>query len=415
MSLLGSYRALDLTEGGCFLCGQILADLGVDVIKIEKPGGSPTRKIGPFYKDIADPQKSLFWFAYNAGKRSITLDVETADGQDIFKKLIKTADFVIESFSPGYMKRLGLGYESLSKINPRIIMTSITFFGQRGPKAKYQSCDLTAWASGGELYVTGDPDRPPNWLSFPQASLHGGLHAAAQTMVAHWYREGTGEGQYVDVSIQEAVILMVECLTPAWDMAKWTITRAAGAYVTPRGLRLNTGFPCKDGFVSLYILGGDVTMLDSCKTLQAWIIEEGMAPDWFKKFNFETDYDSAKLSQETVDQVEGVVKKFLMTKTKQELFDAAMNKRILTAPASTVKDISEDNHLAARDFWVKVKHPELNDVVTYCGPPITPSEPSAFKVRGHAPVIGEHNQEVYEKELGLSKADLVMLKEAQVI
>lgn len=415
MSLLNGYRALDLTEGGCLICGQFFADLGVDVIKIERPGGSPSRNIGPFYKDTAEPEKSLFWLAYNAGKRSITLNIETADGREIFKKLAKTADFVIESFTPGYMAELGLDYDSLSKVNPRIILTSISWFGQTGPKAKYKGSDLTAWASGGELFMSGDPDRPPNWLSFPQASLHGGTHGAAHTMVANWYREETGEGQHVDVSIQECIPLLVEGMTPAWDIAKVIVGRASGAFTNMRGIRLNTMFPCKDGFVSLYVLGGDVTMIDSCRILQAWIAEEGMAPEWFKEVRWETDYDSSKVTQETVDRVEGVIRGFLMTKTKQELFEAAMSKGILTAPAASIKDICEDPQLAARDFWVKVEHPELDNLVTYCGCPIKPSETSAFVIRRRAPTVGEHNRQIYETELGFSGADLMPLKQAGVI
>jgi crotonobetainyl-CoA:carnitine CoA-transferase CaiB-like acyl-CoA transferase len=130
--LLSPYRALDLTDEKGFFCGRILGDFGVDVIKIEPPGGDPSRRIGPFYHDIPDPEKSLHWFAYNANKRGITLNIETADGRELFRRLVKTADFVIESFPPGYMDKIGLGYASLSQINPGIIMTSITPFGQTG-------------------------------------------------------------------------------------------------------------------------------------------------------------------------------------------------------------------------------------------------------------------------------------------
>jgi len=147
-TLLGGYRALDLTEGGFSVCGKVLGDLGVDVIKIEPPGGSPTRNMGPFYKDIPHPEKSLFWFFLNLNKRSITLDMETADGQDIFKRLVKAADFVLESFEPGYLDKIGLGYPALEQINPRIILASITPFGQTGPYAHYKAPDLIVWALG---------------------------------------------------------------------------------------------------------------------------------------------------------------------------------------------------------------------------------------------------------------------------
>ena len=193
-SALEPYRILDLTEGGCMIGARILGDLGADVIRIETPGGSPSRR-APFYGDTPDAEKSLFWFAYNANKRGVTLDISGTEGQEIFKALTRTADIVIESFEAGYMDGLGLGYADLSKTKPDIIMASVTPFGQSGPKAHYQGCDLTTWASSGFLYICGSPERAPNWISFPQASLYGGVEAAAGVMCALWHRQVTGEGQ----------------------------------------------------------------------------------------------------------------------------------------------------------------------------------------------------------------------------
>ena len=201
---LSGYRALDLAdERGCF-CGKILGDFGVDVIKIERPGGDLARNIGPFYHNIPHPEKSLYWFAFNTSKRGITLDIETSTGGEIFLRLVKGAYFVIESYRPRHMQGLGLGYEVLSQINPRIIMTSITPFGQTGPYRDYQATDLILMALSGLMFTTGDPDRPPLRISVPQAYLHGGVNAAVGTLIAHYYRELTGEGQLVDVSIEQS-------------------------------------------------------------------------------------------------------------------------------------------------------------------------------------------------------------------
>ena len=201
---LEGYCALDLTSDKGFLCGRILGDLGCDVIKVEQPGGDPSRRIGPFYRDIPDPEKSLYWFAYNANKRGITLNIESKDGQEIFKRLVKKAHFVIESFSPGYMDDLCLGYSSLSQINPAIILTSITPFGQNGPYKDYKTSDIVGMAMSGLMYLCGDPDRPPVRISFPQAYLHAAADAVVGTLMAHYYRETSGEGQWVDVSMQQA-------------------------------------------------------------------------------------------------------------------------------------------------------------------------------------------------------------------
>jgi crotonobetainyl-CoA:carnitine CoA-transferase CaiB-like acyl-CoA transferase len=170
-SVLPPIRILDLTEGGCMLGGRLLGDAGADVIKIEPPGGSTpssTSRIWPFYKESTDPEKSLFWFAYNANKRGITLDIQKPEGQEIFKKLVAGSDIVMESFRPGYMSSLNLGYEDLCKVKPDIIYTAITPFGQQGPKAQYAASALTVWASGGYLNACGDPDRAPVWITLPQ-------------------------------------------------------------------------------------------------------------------------------------------------------------------------------------------------------------------------------------------------------
>jgi len=156
--MLSPYRILDLSGEQGLLCGKILGDLGADVIKIERPGGDPARRLGPFYHDDPHPEKSLFWFALNTSKRGITLNIEDVAGRDIFRNLVKTADFVIETFSPGYLDRLGLGYRDLEKINPAVILVSITPFGQAGPYKDYKSSDIVAWAMGGENQEFTDMD-----------------------------------------------------------------------------------------------------------------------------------------------------------------------------------------------------------------------------------------------------------------
>ena len=168
---LSPYRVLDLTDEKGPLCGKILADLGAEVIKIEKPGGDPSRHIGPFCGDIPHPERSLYWMAYNASKKGITLNIESRDGQEIFRELAKVADIIIESYDPGYLDGLRLGYSELSKLNPAVLMTSITPFGQTGPYSHYKASDLVLWSMGGYAYLCGDPDRPPVQISFPQAYI----------------------------------------------------------------------------------------------------------------------------------------------------------------------------------------------------------------------------------------------------
>ena len=225
---------MDLADEKGLLCGKVLGDMGADVIRIEPPGGDPARNIGPFYKDIPHPEKSLFWFFTNLNKRGITLDIGTADGKEIFRRLVKTADFVVESFKPGYMESLGLGYSELEKLNPRIIMTSITPFGQTGPYAYYKATDLVGVSMGGMVRLYGESDRPPNRISAPQFYFLGGLHGAQGSLVAHYHRELTGEGQHVDVSCQQAVVLALMNAAEIWDIYKINYRAAGPKAFSPR-------------------------------------------------------------------------------------------------------------------------------------------------------------------------------------
>ena len=198
--LLSPYRVLDLTDERGLLCGKILADLGADVVQVESPGGSPARNLGPFYQDDVDPEKSLFWWAYAANKRGITLNLDTNNGVTLFRRLVKEAHFVIESFPPGYLAGLGLGYQELEAINPGLVMVSISPFGQDGPYSHYQATDIVGMALGGFMALTGDSDRAPLRVGFPHFYHHGAAAGAAGAMLAHTHRAVTGQGQHVDVS-----------------------------------------------------------------------------------------------------------------------------------------------------------------------------------------------------------------------
>jgi crotonobetainyl-CoA:carnitine CoA-transferase CaiB-like acyl-CoA transferase len=412
--MLSPFRALDLTDEKGFLCGQILGGLGVDVIKIEPPGGDPARNNGPFYHDIPDPEKSLYWFAYNLNKRGITLNIQTADGRELFKRLSQSADFVIESFPPGYMDELGLGYSSLSQINPRIVMTSITPFGQTGPYEDYTASDIVSMAMGGSMYTTGNPDRAPIRISFPQAYLNAGLAAAMATMVAHYHREVTGEGQHVDTSIQASVALLLENAIPMWELNKVNVRRS-GSFLAARaagGANYQMVWPCKDGYVSFHMLGGPVGAKTN-RAITELMNEEGMAPDYMVEMDWEA-FDMAQQTPEFQAHLEAPIAKFFMSHTKAELYERAINRRIMLYPVSTPKDILEDVQLRSREFWVEVEHPELDTTINYPGSPLKASE-TPCQIPRRAPLIGEHNLEIYQGELGLSLEELTSLRQAKVV
>jgi len=406
--MLTPYRVLDVTDEKGLMCGKLMGDMGADVVKIEQPGGDPARNIGPYYHDETEPEKSLFWWGLNTSKRGITLDIEKPEGQEIFRKLVKTADFVLESFPPGYMAKLGLGYPDLEKINPGVIIVSITPFGQRGPYKDFKGPDMVMWAMGSGIYMRtmGDVDRPMFRISHhPQTYYHAGTEAVVGALVALYYRGTTGEGQHVDVSIQDCMNFMPP---GTWDLNKTKGVR--GRALIP--FRVTHIWPCKDGHVMWRYTGGPNAKRHSIPLVN-WMAEEGMADDWLKNFDWDT-FSHYETTQEIIDRMEKQTVDFFMSHTKAELWEGAVRHRIMLYPASSVKDLRESPHLASREFWDTVEHPELGETITYPSKWANASE-TPPRISRRAPLIGEHNEEIYQKELGITRDELEKLKQAQVI
>ena len=227
--LLTECRVLDIAGDIGAYCGKVLGDLSAEVIKIEKPQGDSAHNIPPFYHDIPSSEKSLSWYYSNLHKKGITLDIEKETGKQLFKELIKRSDVLVESFQPGYLDNLGLGYEGLTEVNQGIIVTSITPFGQGGPYTHWEAADIVMMALGGMLRLHTDIGRPPTRFSVPLASFFAGLHGASGTMMALFHREISGEGQQVDVSCQQAIVLSLMEATEFWNLNKINRT-TSGVY-----------------------------------------------------------------------------------------------------------------------------------------------------------------------------------------
>jgi crotonobetainyl-CoA:carnitine CoA-transferase CaiB-like acyl-CoA transferase len=413
MGVLTPYRVLDLAGEEGLFCGKILGDLGADVIKIEPVGGDPARRVGPFFHDELDPEKSLFWFAYNTSKRGITLNIETKDGQEIFKRLVKTSDFVIESFHPGYLDKLGLGYSALEKINPKLILVSITPFGQTGPYKDWKAPDIVAWGIGGNMASFGESDRPPYRIGYhSQSYLCAGADAAIGALMALADRNNTGAGQLVDVSIQEAVVQNTEHITAGWDLRKANRSRS-GADGSALGVaqKMTRLWPCKDGYVSWFFWGGVMSVRTNVPLVK-WMESEGMSDEYLSNYNWENFGNGT--TQDEIDRLEAPVAKFFLAHTKKELFEGALRTNTQVYPVSTAADVMADEQLAARKFWVQVDHPELGTKITYPGP-FAVSNEAPPEVKRRAPLIGEHNLEIYEGELGFSRQEIIAMAEGGVI
>ena len=396
-SPLAPYRILDLTEGGFNWCGKVLADLGADVIKVEPPEGSLTRRRGPFVDGVEDPEGSLFWAAYCLNKRSAVLDIERADGAEALRELARGADVLVESFAPGYLAERGLGFDDLAAANPGLVYTSITPYGQTGPRAHHRAADIAGWAMGGMQYLCGDEDRTPVRVAVPQAELHAGAQAAAGTMIALRARNRSGAGRHVDVNMQASVIWTMHNVAPYPKLAGGSLER--GGAVRRVGKALNrVVFSCKDGFLRPYAYGGWVSG-DSMTKLTRWMDEEGAAPEFMKRTDWPTqDMNRLEGLQEDSAEVQEfyamqeALQRFFAGKTKVEILERAVSEKLLIAPCQTPRDLRENAQLAARGFWVDVPYPN-GRTVTHPGPYIKLSE-TPLSYRRAAPRLGEHTAEL---------------------
>lgn len=412
--LLSPYRVLDLTDELGFLCGKILGDLGADVIKVERPGGDPARSLGPFYGNEADPQKSLYWFGFNNNKRGITLNLATPKGRELFLRLVANIDFVVESFPPGYLADLSLSYAALSRTNPRLVLTSITPFGQSGPYSKFPASDIEIMALSGCMSLTGDPDRPPLRVTFPQSYVWTGSYASMGALMAHYHRELTGLGQQVDVSAQACMLWAFSHAHTFWDLNRH-VEKRAGSFMTGRsitGARMRVFWPCKDGYLNFIIYGGEAGRRTN-QALVEWMDSQGKAPEFLKQKDWK-NFDIAQVTQAEIDGMEEPIGAFFKEVTKAEFFKEVVKRQMLGYPVASVKEIFEDPQHEARGFWQRVEHPELRCSIDYPGAFAKFSE-GTCGIRRRAPLIGEHNEEVYCGELGMTKTELQELQREGIV
>ncbi|MDP6511299.1 MAG: CoA transferase [Dehalococcoidia bacterium] len=401
--MLSSLRVLDLTDHRGWACGRILADMGAEVVKVEPLGGDPSRSLGPFFGDVPHPERSLYWFSYNAGKKGITLNLDSPEGAGLLHELSARADILVESFHPGYMDGLGLGYEALSQDNPGLIYTSITPFGLTGPRRDYKATDLTLQALAGIACSIGEPEREPLKMCLDQSFVLGGSHAVIGSLLALHYRSGSGAGQHVDISIFDCLMRLNYRDPVRWDIDKSYAQRQGNVLV--RG-RVNTRniWRCKDGYVT-WILAGGPTGARENGPLTEWMVSEG-APgaEEMAKVNW-MEMDLAHIPQEQVDHWQGIFASFFASRTKEELWQGGLNRRLTLVPVMDIEEAFHYEQPRARGFWHKVEHPHLNATLEYPGH-LFLSNTARAEVRGPAPLIGEHNNEVYGSWLGLSRQQI---------
>ena len=391
--MLEHYRILDLTSEWGPICGMILADLGADVIAVEPPGGSPVRRQWPLDPAAAEAD-SLTWQAYARGKRSVVLDLASAEGRAQFRALARTADAVLESAPPGAMDALDLGYEALAAENPALVYAAITPFGSAGPKADWAATDLTVAAAAGPMFQNGDADRPPLRMGLPQTGLHAGAEAAVGVLAALHERRRSGLGQFVDVSAQAAYAQATQSgILCAPNRAARFERSGKGARFGP--LEVQLFWPCADGHVAItYLFGAAIGPFTD--RLMQYALEEGFCDEATRNKDW-LNYTNLLLSgQEPLSEYLRcceIVGALCAAKTKAELFAAAQARRLLLAPVSTLADLDQSPQLAARDYWREV----TRDGAAHRFPgPFAQLSETPIQYGRAAPQLGEHTAAVLE-------------------
>ena len=410
---LSGLRVLELADEKGQFCGKLMGDLGADVIKIEPPSGENTRRVGPFLDDIPHWERSLSFWHYNTSKRGITLNLESADGRTLFRRLAANADIILETRAPGYLASLGLGYEELSALNHRLIMCSLTPFGQTGPWRDYQTSDLLHLGAGGQMASSGYDaediaDAPPIAPGGGNAWHIAALYTYMGILAALYFRDMSGEGQYMDASIHEACTLTTEGAIAIYNATGEVVWRHTGrhAEVGPsRRIQLAT----QDGsWVNVTRSGSNLTP-PRLRRLAEWMDEHGMAQDLMDE-----KYRDHAVVEENADHAREVLADFFANMPQEEVWRGGQERDFPWGAVRSMDEIIGDEHLRDRKFFVEVEHPELGRSFTYPGAAAIFNE-SPWRISRRAPLVGEHNEEILCVELGLDRQELTLLAESGVI
>ncbi len=419
---LTGVRVLDLGDPLGLYGAKLLADLGADVILVEPPTGISARQLPPFYHDEPGRETSLAFWYLGTSRRSVTCDLDTIDGRELFARLVTTAQVVVAGGPPGRMDELGVGYARFAPENPALVWASVTGFGETGPHASWLAPDLVGVAMSGIMTLAGYPDRAPVMPPGRQGYLSAGIQAAQGVLFALRVAERSGRGQQVEVSMQEALSLAQETAMQTWDMRREVRRRQGNAGILP-GV---STYACADGHV--YSMIGIPGFGSPWSVLANWMDEHGMAGDlmdahWQDLLGNINLRELTRLWSEPEKLAEMQVKfahvnevlvRFYAAFPKQFLYEEGQKRRLLIGPANSAKDLVENKQLRARGWFQAVEHPEIPATIEYPGAPFRLSR-SPWRIRCRAPLIGEHNIEIWEEELGYRRDQIEVLMSAGVI
>ena len=394
---LSGYRVLDLAGPLGLHCTKLLADMGADVIKIEPPSGDGSRRMPPFKDDLPHPEKSLYFLHFNTNKRGITLDIEKPDGRGIFLELAGKADVVIETAKPGRMDDLGIGYEMLRGQNRGLVYAALTPFGQSGPWRDYKANDMAGIALGNLLYLAGEPGepplQPPGEIAYGMASTYGAFGIA----VALYHRLDSGKGQYIDVSMHECAGHIAGYFIPNYG---YTGVKPARASRKGEETDLYDPYATKNGYARIFIIP-----VEQWRRLVDWMGRPAsISGPEFEKMSYRRHHP---------DIVTKAIAEFCAKHTKEELYDEGQKRRIAVTPINTAGEFIEMEQTKSRQLFVDMEHPAIGRYKQFGAVPRLMETPGG--IYRPAPLLGQHNKEIFMDELGMSSEDLVALRAEGVI
>lgn len=379
--------------------GKLLADLGAEVIKVEEPGGDTARHRGPFPGDTPHPEKSGLFLYLNTNKQGVSLNLHNPKGQGILHSLCTQADLLIHNYRPADMPSLGLEFARLQRANPGLIMTTISYFGCSGPYRDYHAYELTATNAGGWAFISPGasdyPELPPLKAFGHQADFQGGVHAAVATLGAYYHKLLTGEGQHIDVSIQECIAAILEM-----NFMHYTYSGREASRLGRRSIFPWCMLDCQDG--KLFVINVEEDQWQRFAELMG-------NPEWASLEIFEDRVQRGV----NYDALFPMLQEWAANWKVADLYKAGQERRICMAPVNTMADLFASEHLKARAFFTEVSH-QVAGSLRYPGAPFKVTE-GGVEVPRPAPLLGEHNEAVYCGQLGLSQAELNNLQQQGVI
>lgn len=394
---LDDIKVLDLGQDiSAPYCAKLLADYGAEVIKVEPHGqGDSARRMGPFPGDVPNPEKSGLFLHLNMNKKGITLNLHTREGAKILKELVKRADILVENYDPSYLPSLGLGYEDLEQVNPRLVMTSITPFGQTGPYRDYKATEMGVFAMSGRMYTHGLPEREPLRYAPDISWFQTGTTAAVSTLAALFVSRAEGVGQQVDVSAMEALVGNMDNRVLYYEYTGVKSRRGDFPSGFPQG-----AYPCQDGYVTFGV-GQQRFFQRLCQAMGRTDLSE------------DPRFATSDARTENLDELEAIFLGWMMEHTKREIFEICQEVRVPCSPLLGPDELLDDPQLKAREFFVEADHPQAGRL-TYPGAPFRMTQ-TPLRVRSPAPLLGQHNTEIFSGGLGYSKEDLVLLRSTGTI